>query len=120
MTKKEKFLHTLLIIVTFGLIKLYWKRYRTEKKDYLSYSDNVPFNLQDLYQEIGGISNIQNCSFTYNKVRIDLNDTSTINNENILKLKGISGVVVSSKSVNLIVGNTSKAIAKAINETLTN
>lgn len=111
---KDRFLWIFLIIITFGLIQIYWKKQKSPEKNYLSVSEKIPFEMTKFYQTIGSLENIQNCAFTHNKVRVDLKDIRKIDQQSILNLRGISGVVISSSSVNIIVGNSAKKIAEQI------
>ncbi|UVD81982.1 PTS glucose transporter subunit IIB [Mycoplasma iguanae] len=117
MSFKDKIIMVSLTIITLGLIWIYWINKKTPKKDYLSTSVKIPFALEKFLELLGSKNNIQNCSFTHNKVRIDLKNTKIVDREAIQDLKGISGVVLSSNSITIIVGNVAKTIAeKIINE----
>lgn len=115
MTFKDKLLIIFFNVITLGLINIYWKNKKTQKKEYLSYSTKIPFNLNELFQNLGGRENINNTSYTQNKIRFDLLNINLINKQQIENLKGISGVVLSSASITLIVGNVAKTIFEEIN-----
>ncbi|VEU67886.1 PTS system glucose-specific transporter subunit IIB [Mycoplasmopsis pulmonis] len=103
-------------IITFGLIKLHWKK--QAKKLLINNSQNIKFsfNIDDLITNLGGLDNILNCSSTISKLKIDFVEKDKINLEKLNKIKEISGVFFSPKSISLIVGNGAKNIEKYIQD----
>jgi phosphotransferase system IIB component len=114
MTKQEKFLYWFLIVITFGLILLYWKTKKVEVKKELSTKTKVDIDLKKLIKFLGGPENIHHVSSTHTKVKIDFLDRKNINIEKIKEINGVSGVFASSTYIQLIVGNQALAIQKTL------
>ncbi|MDO6829946.1 PTS transporter subunit EIIB [Mesomycoplasma ovipneumoniae] len=111
----SKIIYFLLQIFSFGLFAKRIKKKHNKTKSEITFDDKIGFNVDDLVKFLGGTKNIDSCDFTVSRLKIKLKSTEGINVEEIGKLKGISGVVVGLNEINLIVGNKSKAIWKAIN-----
>ncbi len=110
MTKKEKSLYWFLIIITFGLILIYWKTKKVEIKEELSQKKKIDLNMNKLIILLGNSENIKNISSTHTKVKIDIKDREKIDIKKIKQLNGISGVFASSTYIQIIVGNQALAI----------
>ncbi|MDW2829823.1 PTS glucose transporter subunit IIB [Mesomycoplasma ovipneumoniae] len=111
----SKIIYFLLQIFSFGLFAKHIKKKHNKTKSELTFDDKIGFKVDDLVKFLGGIKNIDSCDFTVSRLKIKLKSTEGVNVDEIGKLKGISGVVVGLNEINLIVGNKSKAIWKAIN-----
>ncbi|TPE57206.1 PTS glucose transporter subunit IIB [[Mycoplasma] falconis] len=118
MTSKHKFLYVFLIIITFGLILIYWKKkYRqSSKKDNLSTTTKTAFSIEELIEKLGGKNNIETVLATHKVIKIGLKDREQVNIEALKKLDGISGMTFQSKSISLVVGNVAKYLETKINE----
>lgn len=118
MKLKDKILITLLTIFTLGLIWLYWNKKKTKPKNELSVSKKVEVNLEQLILLLNGVKNIESVNSTHTKVKINLKENNNIDILKLKELKGISGVVASSKSITIIVGNSAKTIQELLEEKL--
>lgn len=80
MLNKNKFLYIFLIIITLGLILIFWrKKYKILKtKNYLTTDNEITFSMQDLILYLGGISNIVSSSATQKIVRISFKNKTNI------------------------------------------
>ncbi|QJG66828.1 PTS glucose transporter subunit IIB [Mycoplasma phocoenae] len=117
MTGKNKFKYYFLLISTFGLIKLRWKKYRqTEVKNKLTVKEQIDFDINELIQFLGGKDNITNTIATYSKIKISFKDKSLIQSKKIQTLNGVSGMVLQSQSITLVVGNNAKYIEQLLKE----
>lgn len=119
MSKKDKFLYVFLIIVTFGLILIYWKKHLQENtKSELSISEKINFNVENLIKYLGLKENIKEVKSTNQIVKITIKDNSLVKPEEIRKLKGVSGVVNNSKQISIVVGNSAMSIKKELEKKL--
>ncbi|AAT27986.1 glucose/sucrose specific PTS system IIB component [[Mycoplasma] mobile] len=119
MSKKDKFLYIFLIIITFGLILLYWRKYRQIKpKKELSISTKISFKLEDLIDSLGSKENIKSIKSSNQIVKIAINDNSLVKIDEVKNLKGISGVVNNTTQISLVVGNSAPTIQKELENKL--
>ena len=104
MTKKQKACYIFLIIITFGLILLYWKKKykQTKEKDHLSTTNKLDFNLNDFISMFGGFENIK--------------DKELVDIEKIKAFKQITGITLQSKSISLVMGNICPYLNDLINK----
>ncbi|BAQ54634.1 PTS transporter subunit EIIB [Mycoplasmopsis arginini] len=118
MNSRNKFLYVILIILTFGLILVYWKnKYKqTKTKDYLSKETKLNFNFDELVDYLGGKENIESVTSTQKVVKINFYEKNKVDALNIKNLDGVTGLTFQSKSISLVVGNTAKHIEELINE----
>lgn len=114
MKLKEKILIGLLTIITFGTIWIYWSKKKTQPKNELSISKRIDVNLEKLINLLLGLENINSVSATHTKVKINLKNVENIQINEIKNLKGISGVVVSSNAITIIVGNSAQTIKEEL------
>ena len=115
MTTQEKILYWFLIIITFGLIFLYWRTKKNKVKNALSQKSKISINIDKLITLLGGRENIKLVSSTHTKVKITFENRDQIHIEEIKKINGISGVFVTSIYIQIIVGNEALSIEKKIN-----
>ncbi|AJC50062.1 PTS glucose transporter subunit IIB [Mycoplasma flocculare] len=111
----SKIIYLLLQIFSFGFFAKYIKKKHNKINSDFIYEKKFDFKIEELVNLLGGKVNIEKSDFTISRLRIKLKSTENLDFEKIKKLKGISGIFVSSDMLNLIVGNKSKAIWKAIN-----
>lgn len=115
MTGKDKFIYILISILTFGVYPILLKRKKpTKQSNTLSVEEKVTVNLNKLENALGGKENIAGAEYTQTKVKIFFNDRSKVNVEEVKSIKGISGVVASSKNISIIVGKQAKSLAEKI------
>ncbi|MGL5357826.1 MAG: PTS glucose transporter subunit IIB [Metamycoplasmataceae bacterium] len=107
---KQKFMFIFLQVITFGLIWIYWKKFKTEKNDTLIQDEKITINVEKILEELGGYENIINVIKTYSKLKIFFKKKELINVENIKEIKGVSGIFINDKSIDLIVGPQSGII----------
>lgn len=111
MTRQERFLYWFLIIITFGLILIYWKTKKIEIKDELSRKEKISININKLISFLGEPENIQSVESTHTKVKIFFKNKEKVNIEKIKEISGISGIFVTSNYLQIIVGNEALAIS---------
>ncbi|UWD34117.1 hypothetical protein [Mesomycoplasma molare] len=115
MKTKDKIMIFFLTIITFGTIWIYWNsKKKNNKKNELSRSEKISFDINDLILFLGDINNIQNVENTHKKVKIYIKDSNLVKTEEIQKLKGISSTLVSSEYVNIIVGNVAEFLKEEL------
>ncbi len=115
MTTQEKLLYWFLIIITFGIILLYWKTKKTKIKNELSTKKKIDLDMKKLILLLGGSENIQSVSSTHTKVKINFENRQNIDIEKIKQINGVSGVFASSTYIQIIVGNQALAIQESLN-----
>ena len=118
MTKKQKACYIFLIIITFGLILIYWKKkYRqTKEKDHLSTTNKLDFNLDDFISMFGGFENITNSTSTNKIIKLEFKNKELVDIEKIKAFKQITGITLQSKSISLVMGNICPYLNDQINK----
>ncbi|WP_033161327.1 hypothetical protein [[Mycoplasma] collis] len=115
MLLKDKFLIVFLTIITLGLIWIYWSKLKNKTpNNELSSENKSSIKLSELFDSIGGKSNILKVENTHKKVKIFLNDISLVDKNKISKIKEISGLVLSNNSITLITGNNASYLKNEI------
>ncbi len=115
MTLKNKILFIILSILTLGIYPiLVYRAGGTETKTELSSSTKPTVNLVLLRKALGGVDNVAGVEYTHTKLKIFLKNTKLADNDVVRKLKGVSGLVISSVAITIIVGNSAKEMAKQL------
>lgn len=114
MTGKEKTIYLFLIIITFGLILIYWKTKKVEVKNELSKKEKITININKLILLLGNKENIKSVESTNTKVKINFINRDNVKIEEIKKINGISGVFATSNYIQIIVGKEAEAIEKKL------
>ncbi len=115
MTLHEKIQYWFLIIITFGLIFLYWKTKKNKVKNELSTKSKISININKIILLLGDVNNIKKIESSNTKIKIYFENKEKIKVDNIKKVNGVSGVFVTSSYIQLIVGKEAHAIEKKIN-----
>jgi phosphotransferase system IIB component len=63
---------------------------------------------------LGGIDNIKEVSNTHSKIKVFFSNKNKIIQEDINKLKSVSGFIMMSNSITIIVGNSAQTVCKKI------
>ena len=115
MTIKEKIILIFLSIITLGLYPLIvFNKKKMTVATTLKTSEKVTLNMILLRKALGGRDNIIGAEYTYTKVKVFVNNRSNVNLKDVSSIKGISGVMGTSKSVTVIVGKQAKLVAESI------
>ena len=115
MNKKQKFLYVLISIITIGIYPIVvHKRTTTKTNLRLSEAKKISVNIPELIKNLGGKDNVVAVEYTHTKLKIFISDKTKVIVESINSQKGITGVVASTKSITIIVGNQAKQISKLI------
>lgn len=114
MLARDKFFLIFLTIITLGIIWLFLKRKRKTATQLPTTSKHT-FDIQILITILGK-KNIVKSEATYSKIKIYLKETNNQMLEKAKKIKGISGIIMSSNSISLIVGNSAKFSSDEINK----
>jgi len=114
-TNQEKILYWFLVIITFGLIFLYWKTKKIEIKSEISKKETITINIDKLLLLLGEQENIKAVESTNTKIKIYFKNRKEIKFEEIKKMNGVSGVFVTSNYIQIIVGKEAQAIERKIN-----
>ena len=114
MSFKDKLILSLLSIVTLGIYPIVaFSKKPKEAKSTLSV-DKVVTDTNKLTKFLGTKTNIAGAEFTQTKIKVFINDKSKVDAEAIKNLKGVSGIVLSSKYATIIVGKQAKELSKAL------
>lgn len=121
MSKKDKFLIVLLTIVTLGFCWLYWhvqnkKEQKLKKGEINKLDSNI--KLDELVELLGSKENINSVNATFSNLKVEFNDKKAVNVDELQKLKYVSGVMISSTKMTLVVGDYAKKIAEELNKKL--
>lgn len=115
------FLRIVLDVITLGIFEIVLyskaKKLSKTKNSELTYSKKYKFNINDFANDIGGIDNIENVSYTLSSVKINLKNINLVNLE-LQKKYPITGITRSFNSMILIFGDNAKTIAEDINKLL--
>ncbi|AJR12360.1 PTS glucose transporter subunit IIB [Mesomycoplasma dispar] len=111
----SKIIYFLLQIFSFGFFAKHINKKHNKTKSDLTFEKKFDFKIEELINLLGGKKNIKSSDFSISRLKIQLKSTENLDFEKIKKLKGVSGIVVNSETISLIVGNKSKAISEAIN-----
>ena len=114
MLLRDKVFLVFLTIITLGLIWFFLKRKRKISHN-LSTTKKHTFDIKLLIQTLGK-DNIIKSEFTYSKIKIHLKKTSDDMLEKAKNIKGISGILMTSKSISIIVGSSAKFSSDEINK----
>ncbi|OYD26779.1 phosphotransferase system IIB component [Mycoplasma testudineum] len=115
MSKIRKVFAKIANIITFGALR----RRAIKNNNYLD-KENVKtsFNENELWELLGGINNINSVSATLSKLRINFENNKLVNVEKIKKYPEVTGVLLSTKSINIIMGAAAKELEQKINQLL--
>jgi len=105
------FAFVIILAVVFRFLKKGNKYHSLQTKNLLSHK--LPFVLDELINDLGGINNIIEASCRLSKIDVVLKNYEIINYQN-LKRKGASGIIVSLQKVTIIFGTISQVIAQKI------
>ncbi|VEU75350.1 PTS system IIB component [Mycoplasmopsis maculosa] len=114
MTKKDKFIVFILTIVTFGFCWLYWKIQHKKRQNIINgnYKKlDSSIDIEELINLVGGKENILKAESTISRVKIFINDKKNVNIDKLNNLKYISGLMISTNSISINVGDYAKKIA---------
>lgn len=114
MSFKDKLILVTLSILTLGIYPIVaFSKKPKEVKVELSV-EKVITDTKKLITHLGTKTNIAGVEFTQTKIKVFVNDKSKVNAETIKNLKGVSGIVLSSKYATIIVGKQAKELSKAL------
>lgn len=114
MTFKDKLLLTLLGVFTLGIypIIVFTKKPKTVQKQLTV--DKPITSATKLISLLGGKDNIASAEYTHTKIKVFISDKKKVDAEGIKNLKGVSGIVMSSKYATIIVGKQAAELSKLI------
>ncbi|WGI36956.1 PTS transporter subunit EIIB [Mesomycoplasma lagogenitalium] len=119
MKNKDKILIVFLTIITLGFIWIYWKqKAKNNKENELSKTTKMVVDLDKLIENLGGKTNIDSLTNSHKRVKLYLNDSKKVNANEVQNMKGISGTLVSSKYIEIIVGNVAEHLANEVKRKL--
>ena len=115
MSIKEKIIYIFISVITIGIYPIIINRNKTHKIDNkLSEAKVVSMDPNELIKNLGGKKNFETVEHTHTKIKIFIYNSSLVNVELLSKLKGVSGIFCSSKSIVLIVGNQAKILSEIL------
>lgn len=115
--KKVKLYYFLTLGIGYLIAKNKAKKLSTTTNDKLTISDNIPFEVMNLIEAIGGKNNFIECNSTINSLKIVLRDVSKVNKEKIKSI-GAKGIMVSENYITCIFGDYSKKLASLLQENI--
>ncbi|MBZ4195543.1 PTS transporter subunit EIIB [Mycoplasma tauri] len=121
MTKKDKFIIVILTIFTIGFCWLYWKlkakKIQKNKRGEINKLDSS-VDIEQLINFLGTRKNIISVDNSISSLKVKFKEKELINVEALKKLKYISGVMLSTNKISLIVGSYAKLISIKLNDFL--
>ncbi|UUD35790.1 PTS sugar transporter subunit IIABC [Mycoplasmopsis citelli] len=109
MYTKSKFKLIFYSLITFGLIWIKWKKQIKHQKNTIYQVDKLPFNEEVFLGCFDNLEQITNIELKPSRVNVFFNSSPQVNVEKLKKLKGISGILVSSNKISIILGEFSQA-----------
>lgn len=116
MNKKHRALYIFLSIVTLGIFNLAIRKKKVIKENNLELNQELPIKPKSIINLVGGSKNISSVEARMSKLRINFVDKNLIEAEKLKSIKAVSGIIIQSQSVSLIVGYAAQNLAKAIKE----
>lgn len=91
------------------------KKMATEVNTKLTVTDQVPFEVSQILEAIGGKENYVENSATINAIKIKVKDTSKINKD-LIKKMGAKGTMVGENNITCLFGDYSQKLSEKIND----
>lgn len=114
---------TFYYIATFGIgylvAKKKAKKIAETVNTELTITKEVPFEVNNIIDAIGGINNYVSNTATLNSIKIEVKDIELINKDKIKKM-GAKGTILGDNNVTCLFGDYSKTLSSLINETYHN
>ncbi|QKT05490.1 PTS sugar transporter subunit IIABC [Mycoplasma sp. OR1901] len=107
-------------VITFGLIWIKWKKQAKKPANTFFQLDYLPFKLNDVIDNLGGIKNIIDLDLKPSRVNLSIKDSKIVKANELKNTKGISGIFLKSNSVSLILGEFSKTFYETIKKEVNN
>ena len=112
---KAKIIYVILSILSFGIYPyILKKRFQNKPANVLSEAKKITINLDELIECLGGKNNINGAEYTHTKTKIFVSNIELVNKEKIDKIKGISGIFISSNKIFLNIGNQAKLFTQQL------
>ncbi|UUD35683.1 PTS transporter subunit EIIB [Mycoplasmopsis caviae] len=122
MSKKDKFLVVLLTIVTFGFCWVYWRTRNRKELKLKREGTNIklPSNIKivELVDNLGGKENIEEVSASISNIKVLIKNKSLVKMEELQSTKFITGIMISTNKISLVVGDYARKLAIELNEYL--
>ncbi|TKA59430.1 Glucose/sucrose specific PTS system IIB component (PtsG) [Mycoplasmopsis bovis 8790] len=122
MTTGDKWKIATLTIFTLGFCWVYWsvknKKVKKLKKGEINKLDSSMDTLE-LINLLGGKGNISSVSNTISRIKVIINDKSIVQKDKLEQLKYVSGIMISSNNVSLVVGDYAKKLSEELNNEIT-
>ncbi|WP_029513222.1 PTS sugar transporter subunit IIA [Mycoplasmopsis primatum] len=123
MTKKDKFIIVLLTIITLGFCWLHWhiknKKIQQIKKGEIKKLD-PSIKIDELISLLGSSDNITAVESSISTLKCTVKNKDLINVEKIKSLKYVTGIMVSTSRISLVVGDYAKKINEIMNQEFMN
>ena len=100
-----------IVILSF----VYIKRANIESRNKINVDTQLKINVKTLLDNMGGLKNVTAAKASINKVRINFVDDSLIKIEEIKKIKGVTGTIISIHHIDIVVGTQAHLLADHIN-----
>ncbi len=108
----------LFYIFTFGIgyfyIKNKAKKVAEVQNEEIEVSKEIPFEVQNLLNLLGGLDNIIKTDSTISSFKVELRDTNKADIEAIKKLDNTKGVMKSGNKLNIVFGDYSRTLDEFI------
>lgn len=113
--KKTKLIF--LYVFTFGIayfvIKAKAKKHATIVNNELTLSYDIPFEINDFYNSVGGKENITSAEANINSIKVFVKDIEKVSQDNIKKL-GAKGSMLSENCITCLFGDYSKKLDEVL------
>ncbi len=110
----------LFYIFTFGIgyfyIKSKAKKVAEEQKEEIEVATEIPFEVQNLLNLLGGLENVVKTDSTISSFKVELKDANLADIDSIKKLDNTKGVMKSGNKLNIVFGDYSKTLDSFIKD----
>lgn len=114
--KKTTFYYVITLGIGYLIAKKKAKKIVETVNTELTVTKEIPFDVSNIIEAIGGIDNYVSNTATLNSIKIEVNDIELINKDKIKKM-GAKGTILGDNNVTCLFGDYSKALSTMINET---
>ncbi|MCE6061604.1 PTS transporter subunit EIIB [Mycoplasmopsis agalactiae] len=118
MTTGDKWKIAMLTIFTLGFCWLYWRiknnKVKKLKKGEINRLDSSMDTLE-LVNLLGGKNNIISASSTISRIKVFINDKTAVQKDKLEQLKYVSGLMISSNNISIVVGDYAKKLCEELN-----
>ncbi len=113
--KKTTWYYVLTLGIGYLIAKRKAKKIATTVNTELTVSDDIPFEVNEIIEAIGGVKNYISNTASLNSIKFKVKNIELVDKDRIKKM-GAKGVMMSDENVTCLFGDYSKKLSSLINE----